>query len=109
MVQFQNHVFAVWDFMSLLKVLQRHLTCVDIPWEPKGFRESRRLINEIVLGEESDFVGGQNISHLELYLDSMKDAKADTAVFEMVISSASLFLSIKIAVHAHDLQSERLH
>ncbi|PAV89754.1 hypothetical protein WR25_11218 isoform D [Diploscapter pachys] len=78
----QNHVFAVWDFMSLLKVLQRHLTCVDIPWEPKGFRESRRLINEIVLGEESDFVGGQNISHLELYLDSMKYAKADTAVFE---------------------------
>lgn len=42
------HVFAVWDFMSLLKSLQNNLTCTSIPWVPVGSAETRYLINEIL-------------------------------------------------------------
>lgn len=81
----EHHVFAVWDFMSLLKSLQRSLTCVDIPWVPSGPTGSRRLINDIVLVEESDALGGGFISHFELYVNGMREAGADTSVVDAFI------------------------
>jgi hypothetical protein len=83
----EHHVFAVWDFMSLLKSLQRNLTCVEVPWVPTGPTGSRHLINDIVLVEESDERGGGFISHFELYLDGMKEAGADTSVINALISA----------------------
>nr|WP_250279639.1 DUF3050 domain-containing protein [Frankia sp. Cppng1_Ct_nod] len=80
-----NHAFAVWDFMSLLKTLQRNLTCVEVPWIPGGPMASRRLINEIVLVEESDELAEGYISHFELYLDAMTMAGADTKPVEVFL------------------------
>ncbi|MEV0531621.1 DUF3050 domain-containing protein [Kitasatospora sp. NPDC050463] len=77
-----RHVFAVWDFMSLLKSLQRELTCVDVPWVPNGPTASRRLINDIVLVEESDELGEGYTSHFELYVEGMRQAGADPAPVE---------------------------
>lgn len=75
----QFHVYAVWDFMSLLKSLQKDLTCTDVPWFPKGSAETRFLINEIVVGEESDIdLQGNRISHFELYLQAMQQCGANT-------------------------------
>lgn len=81
----QHHVFAVWDFMSLLKSLQRELTCVEVPWVPTGPTGSRRLINDIVLVEESDELGRGFISHFELYQDGMTQAGADRGPIDTFI------------------------
>lgn len=83
----QAHVFAVWDFMSLLKALQRALTCVEVPWLPSPTPESRRLVNEIVLGEESDIYQGQHVSHFELYLMAMQQAGASTRSINALIGA----------------------
>ncbi|MEQ8280124.1 MAG: DUF3050 domain-containing protein [Deltaproteobacteria bacterium] len=74
-----HHVFAVWDFMTLLKVLQQHVTCTEVPWRPSVSRKACRFINEIVLGEESDADGdGGYASHFELYKSAMVQAGAST-------------------------------
>jgi len=81
----RHHVFAVWDFMSLLKSLQRNLTCIEVPWVPTGPTGSRRLINDIVLVEESDERDSGFTSHFELYCDGMTQAGADRAAIDSFI------------------------
>jgi hypothetical protein len=81
----EHHVFAVWDFMSLLKSLQGLLTCVRVPWVPSGPTGSRRLINDIVLVEESDELRGGFISHFELYVSGMAETGADTSVINRFV------------------------
>ncbi len=85
----QSHVYAVWDFMSLLKSLQRTLTCVELPWLPSADPVSRRLINEIVLGEETDEYEGQPLSHYELYLHAMQSCGADITPMQALLAALS--------------------
>ena len=83
----QYHVYAVWDFMSLLKSLQIGLTCTATPWFPVGNANTRYLINEIVTGEESDVdIDGIRKSHYEMYLEAMEQCGADTTVVNSFIT-----------------------
>jgi hypothetical protein len=77
-----HHVFSVWDFMSLIKHLQREIAPVQIPWMPVGDPSLRYFINQLVLEEESDTVDlGQGAvgyaSHFESYCRAMTEIGAD--------------------------------
>jgi len=92
----QNHIYAVWDFMSLLKALQIQLTCTKTPWVPNNNSQTAYLINEIVLAEETDVnQAGQRKSHYELYLDAMKDIGAEiegpTKIINEIAKSDNIF------------------
>lgn len=96
----ENHVYAVWDFMSLLKGLQIHLTSVSIPWMASPNAQLRYLINEIVVAEESDLaLDGSRQSHFEMYVDAMTACGASTqTVFEFlqdVAQTDDVFLAIQ--------------
>ena len=83
----KHHVFAVWDFFSLLKRLQREVTCVTTPWRPRGYPEHGRFVMEIVLAEETDEdVGGGYTSHFELYRHAMDECGADSGPIDAFLA-----------------------
>ena len=89
-VMMEHHVYAVWDFMSLLKALQSLLTCTTSPWKPVGDGKIRQLVNSIVLEEESDVDKENNpLSHYEMYIDAMKQCGANTSAIESFVSNVS--------------------
>jgi hypothetical protein len=95
----QHHVFAVWDFMSLLKALQRKICCVDVPWVPPADPQACRLINEIVLAEESDSVNETEYSsHFDLYHRSMQQCGSSTVAIDSFISQLRQGVPVRTAL-----------
>ena len=88
------HVFAVWDFMSLLKALQREVTGLTVPWREAPVNPKlTRLINEIVLGEESDLDHlGRPCSHYSLYLQAIQEVDADSFLVRQFVQNQKAIL-----------------
>lgn len=100
----ESHVFAVWDFMSLLKALQQKLTCTTTPWYATPNAEVRYLINEIVLGEESDLtLDGKRQSHFEMYRQAMESCGADTSGIDKLLADIAELRNIFVAIKKSNL------
>lgn len=90
-----SHCFSVWDFMWLIKELQHRLCPSGSPWVPVSDCNASRLVNEIILGEETDGFGEMTqatgfefMSHMELYLQAMTNMNVDTSHIELALLNA---------------------
>ena len=102
----QHHVYAVWDFMSLLKAIQIKLTCVSLPWKPVSNATTARFINEIVLGEESDLNEiGIPKSHFEMYLDAMHEVGISSTEVNTLISNCNTIEDTITSIQKSDLNT----
>ena len=100
----ENHIYAVWDFMSLLKALQAKLTCTTTPWFATENPEIRYLINEIVLAEETDLsMDGRRQSHFEMYIEAMESCGANTSGIEEFLSRLNSLHNIYVAIKKSNL------
>ena len=100
----ESHVYAVWDFMSLLKALQAKLTCTTTPWFATENPETRYLINEIVLAEETDLsIDGRHQSHYEMYLEAMQACNANTSGIKDFLSEVDSLKNIFVAIKKSNL------
>jgi len=102
----EHHVYAVWDFMSLVKKLQLDLTSTTLPWVPSATPSAGRLINEIVWGEETDInKDGVPMSHFEMYLESMNQVGASTQAMKHFLSTLHTSPTIQHHIESAELPS----
>ena len=85
--------------MSLLKRLQQDMTCIRVPWFPADNARAARLINDIVIGKETDLdPDGSYISHLDLYRRAMADIGPSTQQFDRFCSLAKIGVPVEMAL-----------
>jgi hypothetical protein len=102
-VYLQHQVFAVWDFMCLLKSLYRKLSTKDI-WYPPTSSISVHLIGSIMLEEESDInEQGDRESHFETFVRAMEELDTDTSQIRGFIAWIKEEQSIEIAFEQIDV------
>jgi hypothetical protein len=104
----EHHVFAVWDFMSLLKKLQEIYVPHGSPWIPNQNGDAVRFINEIVMEEESDKAysndDGSYSSHFEIYIEAMKEVGASCEGINVFLNTVTRD-GIKNALHCCEIPS----
>ncbi len=100
----EHHVICVLDFMSLVKSLQFDLTCTTVPWTPVQDPDAARLIQSIVLDEETDVRSdGRVQSHFEWYCEAMEELGADLGPIRELVDELRRGRSLADALDASRL------
>jgi hypothetical protein len=88
---FERH----WISCRCRSRLQPDITCTRVPWFPAEDSRAARIINDIVIGEDTD---GADVSDHQLYLRAMRDVGASTLQFDAFCSLATTGIPVGIAL-----------
>merc|ERR1711977_733147 len=107
----EMHVFAIWDFMSLMKSLQRPFaSSKQMPWLPSSQTKLERLVQEMVMRYENDVnERGDSMSHFEMYLQAMKQLGADTKYITSFLSMLQACSDLKSFAKTKAAESNEWH
>lgn len=94
----EHHVWAVWGFMHLLNGLRRDWLTPTGWWCPPASPDVAYLLNEIVLGEESD-PAFDGLSHFAWYVLAMEELGADTGPIHSAVHKVWTGAHPTIAAH----------
>lgn len=103
-------VWCVWDFMALLKSLQKRLLVDDIAWLPPKDGNIGAYLYEILLTEETDITdsGSGHRSHFETYVMAMEQAGADTGPINRFIEGLRQGKSLEESLYQSDIPQHAL-
>lgn len=74
----ERHVICAWSYSVLLQNLQREMLSHPLRPRAEFDKEALRLVSELVLQQEvQELPDGRLVSHTELYLEAMQEAKCD--------------------------------
>lgn len=89
----EYHVYAVWDFIVLLKSLQDKLAPIQPLWLPPSNYLGCHLVNSMVTEEESDALpDGRYLSHFDLYIEAMQQSGADISAVLQFLADIRKYL-----------------
>ena len=74
----ERHIYAVLDFMTLVKNLQKKISPMGTLWSPPENPTLCRFIGEIILEEETDQLPtGEYLSHFQIYCRALKEIQGN--------------------------------
>lgn len=74
----ERHVVCAWSYSALLQSLQREMLTHPLSLRAEADKEALKIVSELVLQQEvQELPDGRLVSHTELYLEAMQEAKCD--------------------------------
>ncbi|KOY51772.1 DUF3050 domain-containing protein [Polaribacter dokdonensis] len=106
----ENHIFAIWDYMSLMRALENNLRDNSVPWFPSNNGKNLKILYKILDEEEYTIdASGSVKSYFEMYLEAMEEIGANTSDILNILSHSKTINLIDEALNLTGMNIESFY